>query len=509
MSITPVDVLNTHFQVTLSVSPLISRLYRTPGQVIQLLRYPPSRPFLRAQPQVMLFTLASPPQAQALDVLVHVKNDPLRLCKSSPGDVVYVSRIGGGGLDWLAMMEKGGDFCLFADTISGMALVRALVEWEQFRRRSGEGANRKIRVKVYYGGGAGMHDKPWTANFTDWSVYGVQVWKKGAKCQVQKGEWVVGCVNANKEWETLFEFLLNGGARRERIIKYTDEDMEKCLEEHIEVEDVEDYAQAWDAWTVLREEMRMEFETMWTVKARVSKDTERNEKEKRQAWEKWCMKNKDKWDKIKWDNEQWSQYWSSWAKDSGSAKDRGRNANTNNWTNGNQWSQTKSQEYWDWVGKGAGAGKRKETTGQKWNPGYGGGNQWKKGAKWDGDTKNSWSGYQRKGYRYDYEEGGDKGNGQGWRGWNRDSSSKRKSWGSSSGSSRDLQRDFYKVLGIEAGASKADIKKAYRKKAMQHHPDRNPGRSEEAHKKMKEIVVAWSVLKDEAKRRRYDANGTV
>ncbi|MBL8637929.1 MAG: DnaJ domain-containing protein, partial [Alphaproteobacteria bacterium] len=68
------------------------------------------------------------------------------------------------------------------------------------------------------------------------------------------------------------------------------------------------------------------------------------------------------------------------------------------------------------------------------------------------------------------------------------------------------EKDFYKVLGVEKNASDEDIKKAYRKLAMQHHPDRNKGESK-AEEKFKEISEAYDVLKDPDKRAAYDRFG--
>ena len=66
-------------------------------------------------------------------------------------------------------------------------------------------------------------------------------------------------------------------------------------------------------------------------------------------------------------------------------------------------------------------------------------------------------------------------------------------------------RDFYDVLGIQKNASKDDIKAAYRKLALQFHPDRN--KSPEAEEKFKEISEAYAVLSDDDKRKQYDAYG--
>lgn len=67
-------------------------------------------------------------------------------------------------------------------------------------------------------------------------------------------------------------------------------------------------------------------------------------------------------------------------------------------------------------------------------------------------------------------------------------------------------KDYYDILGVARTASADELKKAYRKLAMQHHPDRNPG-DKKAEEKFKEISHAYDVLSDEQKRAAYDRYG--
>ncbi|GHT96996.1 chaperone protein DnaJ [Spirochaetia bacterium] len=68
------------------------------------------------------------------------------------------------------------------------------------------------------------------------------------------------------------------------------------------------------------------------------------------------------------------------------------------------------------------------------------------------------------------------------------------------------KRDYYEVLGIQKGASKDDIKKAYRKLAIQYHPDKNPG-NKAAEEKFKEASEAYEILSDDQKKAAYDQFG--
>ena len=68
------------------------------------------------------------------------------------------------------------------------------------------------------------------------------------------------------------------------------------------------------------------------------------------------------------------------------------------------------------------------------------------------------------------------------------------------------KRDYYEVLGLEKGVSEEEIKKAYRKMAVKHHPDKNPG-DKAAEEKFKELGEAYEVLSDQQKRAVYDQYG--
>ena len=68
------------------------------------------------------------------------------------------------------------------------------------------------------------------------------------------------------------------------------------------------------------------------------------------------------------------------------------------------------------------------------------------------------------------------------------------------------KRDYYELLGIVRSAGEDEVKKAYRKLALQYHPDRNPG-DKQAEERFKEVSEAYQVLSDPQKRAQYDKFG--
>jgi len=70
-----------------------------------------------------------------------------------------------------------------------------------------------------------------------------------------------------------------------------------------------------------------------------------------------------------------------------------------------------------------------------------------------------------------------------------------------------MGKDYYSILGVNKTATDEEIKKAYRKMAIKHHPDKNPNNKEAAEAKFKDVNEAYEVLSDKNKRTIFDQYG--
>lgn len=504
-----------------------------------------------------------------LEFLINPRADPCKLTSAKPGELLAISRVLGKGFSLPPFPVSKGDLHIFTDAPQGFAAAKALLEWPTFRAITGEGANRVTHVTIYYSMPS-PKSIPFAERYSRWSVYGVNIVPlpghsllesiSSGRPPIARGslndDFAIAAVSSKDTYEALFCSLVLCGFRRMAIQRYTADDIRKEIDEHIlkddetDPEDINSQSwfyerkqeenpekererlekEIWENWVHVRESMRSEFERRWAAQARVQRDAEKDKKEKEHAWASWSAKNSQQWQEVVWDNDAWGDYWNTWKQSRNKWTDDNNTSNDGFWGQGQSWNQQNSQEYWDWVGNGASAKKRPgaNSGGHGYGGGYGAGAQTGGGGTsgaWNTGSKRS--GYQKGGYKYEHQDqpGSGRsyqgyarndsapGSGSGWSGWNRNSGRQssgtgRKQWGAwANNGAKKQELDFYGVLGINAGASRAEIKKAYRKKAMEHHPDRNPDNSKEAHVRMKQIVVAWSVLKDDSKRRKYDQYG--
>ena len=529
LSIKPVSSSADHVQLTLEVPAGVK--HRLPGQFVTLAR-------VSRKPISCIAVIASPPGAERLDFLLAKGADPAKLLSAKLGETLAISPVKGDGLEYDHLANSNGDLFAFADSPQGFAAIKSMIEWPKFRAITGEGANRINHVTVYYSL-PGQRSVPYADRFSSWSVYGVNVVPLmgsslteylSANAAVGRpkknlaADFAVACVATEETFEALFCTLVLCGFRRKAIQKFSALDvMLQSNDDYEESEDVRESFEheVWASWVEVREGMRRDFENKWAAQGRHERHEAKKRKDKEQAWASWSAKNKDQWTRVHWDDQAWGRYWSSWE----DTNQRWAGDKTSSWKREadetrKRWSQQSSQEYWDWVGRGT----QRERSGGGGGGGYSSERSYSEqyGASGGyGNANNRWSGWEKGGYKYQYEEPKEKkthkqnyqdtgaGGGGGWSGWNRGSGKRTSSGNTRNWSSVGKQEiDFYGVLGINSGASRSEIKKAYRKMAMRHHPDRNPDNVQEAHVRMKQIVVAWTVLKDDAKRRQYDAFGS-
>lgn len=570
--------------------------HKVPGQSIHIGRVTDN------SPESVVAVISSPPQSgPLLHFLIATSCDPCKLANLETGDEVAVGNVWGEGIDYARAANEHRNLFLFVDSPQGFAAVRSLVEWPMFRTITGAGANRTTEITVYYSLPSASAI-PYSHCFSKWSAYAVNVvpvvgksimefmsmeTSLGRNFDSAGSDYAISALRLEQSYEALFCSLVLLGFRRLAIGKFTEETVARgqngtstnnnMNESHYQTTfnnfdasyktkvdpctertSTRKGSPVWDSWVRIREDMRVEFEDMWTEKSQNERDQQQTQKENQKAWERWAAQNQEQWSNFKWDDEVWQDYWRTWhTEDNGRGKRSNRGASYD-WTASEpKWKQQDSQEYWDWVRRGTESTRSSTKSDSTWNPqdywdwaGRGpqstqSSNQsssqtssqtgqksssywWSQASQqrsgptssWD-HSDSSYSSGQQGGYRHDYDNahrsgrsqssgGYSAGSSSGWGSWRNSWSS----WGGARGrnyygsaSSSSPKVDLYAVLGINSGASRSEIKKAYRQKAMEHHPDRNPERIEDAHVKMKQIVVAWTVLKNDYSRRKYDSYG--
>lgn len=504
------------------------------------------------------------------EFLVSVKADPCNLASLKVGNNIRISPVIGRGLDYRPAASSPR-LLLFVDAPQGLAAARSFVECEKFRAASGNGANRTTRITIYYSvpthkslGYVGRFSKWLAYGVNVVPILGLSLMEYLSTNSIcgqsghLRGHVAIACVASPETFEALRNHVVLYGLPTSSIQSFTqrtvaqdaaafdnsgkewsapaasasagdafDPGFEDAKRRQFEEE-------IWNRWAEIRNSMRVEFERRWAAKSRTEREKKQSEAEKQQAWASWFGRNYEKWNQTAWDGEQWANYWSSWSTEQGAwTKDSSWKTNyapggssSGGPSPGYAWNQQNSQEYWDWVGRGTGA-RRSSSSDSAYSSSWDYNAYAQSGGTW-GNANNTSRGYQDRGYRYEYNDedfsrwsrkkenkSSSHRSGSGWSGWNPGGDRAKSGRRSESRGQRDWTGsrvgqdfiDFYAVLGLESNASKSEIKRAYRKKAMEHHPDRNLENSELAHVKMKEIVVAYTVLKDDSKRKQYDAYG--
>lgn len=526
----PVTASGDLMEVTVDVSDtVLTSSHVAPGQFVQLGRDLDGG-------RRGIFTIASPPgrKRSAFQFLVSKYLDPLQLCNLLPGDTLRVSPVAGTGANFAALASTKHIYAL-ADCPQGFAAVRSLIEWDQFRTACGSGANRTTKISLFYSI-AGAASLPYTSKISEWALYGINfipvqnislsehmkstTINEDMASTVHEDEFpqngafvcVAEMVTANE----LFVPLQARGVTPSSFFAFT----EKHVMDDVKVfEDEEAYNNAfgvnaeeedaahdengtttaaedaesdeqffdesqrrqfedeiWMRWVGIRDAMRSEFEKVWVQNAASQWSSQFASKEaaKKEAWGAWFATNRDAWRGSVWDDARWNAYWDCWTKD---------------WS---KWSEQAEQYAW-----GSSTSWQSERS-SRWRPGE---DEFWESSRTSNDRsgRSSWGSWSSSSQR----AGGRRGWGD-WKSWNRSSGSN-KSGFSNNFSVKKL--DFYAVLGLKAGATSAEIKRAYRKKALQHHPDLHPEKKEEATVRMQEIVIAYMTLKDASKRFEYDRYG--
>eukprot|EP00186_Timspurckia_oligopyrenoides_P000019 CAMPEP_0182441116 /NCGR_PEP_ID=MMETSP1172-20130603/61_1 /TAXON_ID=708627 /ORGANISM="Timspurckia oligopyrenoides, Strain CCMP3278" /LENGTH=724 /DNA_ID=CAMNT_0024635265 /DNA_START=84 /DNA_END=2258 /DNA_ORIENTATION=- len=550
---------NTENQLLIASQQKVLRSHTKPGQYVQVAK----------DGDAFTCVVASAPgnAANEMHLLVDTKDAAtprfLRLAKK--GDRLGVSVAIGDGFD-ANELSDASNLILLADCIHGMATVKSVLDWEDFKVRAGQGVLRSTKIHVLYE--AKSHQNvAYAHRAKDWMIYGVTlrcVAKSDAGGTSKNGEigrvlrsnagsrstdvamMLVGEteVSMQRKSSSVYDIL----RKNTRAVVFCKEEKDRvdikealmmqcvpsmriqtCSEEWIqsdvsswmadgeeqdelELDDEEqrlrDLEEAvWNHWCEIRQSMRNEFEKKWARSSPSWSETYQ-ENMKQQAWKSWFACNSERWTTFQWEDA-WEKTWRSWNNQSS----RSNASRSSSFDAGFYWNTNNSSSK-----RGANSNSWYQNSGSKsyWD--------WVRGPQSGAadDTHDSYSNSNSKYYEstggywgssstnrnsYSQQKGYkyeyDPSSSSEYQGGQKQSSGYKSSTRSSGFSS---ETDFYSMLGVNRSSDLKSIKKAYRQAARKYHPDlhRNDPNSDE---KMKMVILAYTVLKDAKRRRNYDAFG--